>query len=87
MEDSRQDLRTEDEKRSEDGGWRAEEGRWKREEGRSRIEDGGGRSEDRGMKTPEGGHKNEERGTGSASGAFPINSGDIIKDSWGAGAS
>jgi len=24
------------------------------------------------MKTPEGGHKNEERGTGRASGAFPI---------------
>jgi hypothetical protein len=36
------------------------------------MEDGRWRNEDRGMKTLEGGHKNEERGTGRASGAFPI---------------
>jgi hypothetical protein len=45
-------------RKTEDGGWRREEG--------------GGLMKERGMKTLEGGHKNEERGTGRASGAFPI---------------
>jgi hypothetical protein len=48
------------------------------EEGRPSSDgDAGGKTEDGGMKTPEGGHKNEERGTGMASGAFPIGSEDI----------
>jgi len=40
MEDSRQDLRTVDEKRSEDGGIRKEDGGWRMEEGGVKIEDG-----------------------------------------------
>jgi hypothetical protein len=56
MEDSRQDLRTEDEKRNEDGGMRMEESG-------KRVEEGGWRNEDRGMKMEEGRWKMEEMPT------------------------
>jgi len=65
MEDSRQDLRTEDEKRSEDGGMRMEESGKRVEDGRWRMEDGGMKMEDGGRPMEGGGWRKPRSGCGS----------------------